>query len=41
MSSAILYKWRAKYGGMDVSKVAETKAMAAESKRLKREKPEL
>ena len=35
MSSASFYKWRAKYGGMDASKIAEMKAMAAENRRLK------
>ena len=29
MSSATLYKWRAKYGGMDASLISEMKAMAA------------
>ena len=36
MSSASFYKWRAKYGGMDVSLVSQMKAMEAENKRLKR-----
>ncbi len=35
MSSASFYKWRAKYGGMDASKIAEMKAMAVENRRLK------
>ncbi len=35
MSSASFYKWRAKYGGMNASKIAEMKAMAAENRRLK------
>ena len=34
MSSATLYKWRAKYGGMDASLIAEMKAMAEENRRL-------
>ena len=36
MSSASFYKWRSKYGGMDVSMVSEMKAMADENRRLKR-----
>ena len=36
MSSATLYKWRAKYGGMDASLISEMKAMADENRRLKR-----
>jgi len=36
MSSAELYKWRAKYGGMDASLISEMKAMAEENRRLKR-----
>ncbi len=36
MSSASFYKWRAKYGGMDASRVSQMKAMEAENKRLKR-----
>jgi len=36
MSSASFYKWRSKYGGMDVSMMSELKSMAAENKRLKR-----
>jgi putative transposase len=35
MSSATLYKWRAKYGGMDASLISEMKAIAEESRRLK------
>ena len=30
MSSATLYKWRSKYGGMDASLISEMKAMAEE-----------
>ncbi|MGR3758994.1 IS3 family transposase [Roseobacteraceae bacterium NS-SX3] len=36
MSSATVYKWRAKYGGMDASLISEMKAMAEENRRLKR-----
>ena len=36
MSSATLYKWRAKHGGMDASLISEMKAMAEENRRLKR-----
>ena len=36
MSSATLYKWRAKYGGMDASLISEMKAMAEENRRPKR-----
>lgn len=36
MSSATLYKWRAKYGGMDASLISEMKVMAEENRRLKR-----
>ncbi|ATG37859.1 IS2 repressor TnpA (plasmid) [Phaeobacter piscinae] len=36
MSSATLYEWRAKYGGMDASLISEMKAMAEENRRLKR-----
>ncbi|PRY84710.1 putative transposase [Donghicola tyrosinivorans] len=36
MSSATLYKWRAKYGGMAASLISEMKAMAEENRRLKR-----
>ena len=36
MSSASFYKWRAKYGGMDASLMAEMKAVGAENQRLKR-----
>jgi len=35
MSSATLYKWRAKYGGMYASLISEMKAMAGENRRLK------
>ena len=36
MSNASFYKWRSKYGGMDVAMLSEMKAMAEENKRLKR-----
>jgi len=36
MSNASFYKWRAKFGGMDTSMMAEMKAMAEENRRLKR-----
>lgn len=36
MSSAIYYKWRAKFGGMDGLMIAEMKAMTEENRRLKR-----
>ena len=35
MSSATLYNWRAKYGGMDASLINEMKAMAEKNWRLK------
>lgn len=36
MSSASFYKWRAKFGGMDVSLIAEMKDMAEQNRRLKK-----
>ena len=36
MSNASFYKWRAKYGGMDVSMMSQLKVMEAETRRLKR-----
>ena len=36
MSSASFYKWRAKYGGMDASRISQMKAMEEENRRLKR-----
>ena len=36
MSSAIFYKWRAKYGGMDASMMARLKALEEENRRLKK-----
>ncbi len=36
MSTASLYKWRAKYGGMDATMISQMKAMEEENRRLKR-----
>ena len=36
MSDASFYKWRARYGGMDASMIAEKKALEDENRRLKR-----
>lgn len=36
MSSASFYKWRAKYGGMDASKMRSLKELEDENRRLKR-----
>ena len=36
MSSALFYRWRAKYGGMDASMVKRMKELEAENKRLKK-----
>ncbi len=36
MSSASFYKWRSKFGGMDVSMISEMKALTEENRRLKR-----
>ena len=36
MSDASFYKWRAKYGGMDASMIAEKKSLEDENRRLKR-----
>jgi putative transposase len=36
MSSAAFYKWRAKYGGMDVSLMARMKELERENSQLKR-----
>ena len=36
ISSATFYKWRAKYGGMDVSMMAEMKGVQEENRRLKK-----
>ncbi len=35
MSNASFYKWRAKYGGMDVSNMKRLKELEAENARLK------
>ena len=36
MSSASFFKWRAKFGGMDASLIAEIKDMTEQNRRLKR-----
>ena len=36
ISAATFYKWRAKYGGMDASMIAQTKALEDENRRLKK-----
>ena len=36
ISTATFYKWRAKYGGMDVSMMSRLKEMEEESRRLKK-----
>jgi putative transposase len=36
LSEATFYKWRAKYGGMDVSEARRLRAMEEENSRLKR-----
>lgn len=36
ISSATFYKWRAKYGGMDVSMMARMRELEQENARLKR-----
>ena len=36
MSSASFYKWRSKYGGMDVSMLRRMKELEEENKRLKK-----
>ena len=36
ISSAIFYKWRAKYGGMDVSMMSRMKELEDEIRRLKK-----
>ena len=35
ISSATFYKWRAKYGGMDVSMMSRMKELEEENRRLK------
>ena len=36
VSTATFYKWRAKFGGMDVSPMAEMKQLEDENRRLKK-----
>ncbi len=36
ISNATFYKWRAKYGGMDVSMMSRLKELEAENSRLKK-----
>ncbi len=36
MSDATFYKWRAKFGGMDVSMMARLKELEDENRRLKK-----
>ena len=36
MSSALFYKWRAKYGGMDTSMISRMKELEKENARLKK-----
>ena len=36
MSMESFYKWRAKYGGMDASMIAQTKVLEDENRRLKK-----
>ena len=36
ISNATFYKWRAKYGGMDVSMMSRLKVLEAENSRLKK-----
>ena len=36
ISTALFYKWRAKYGGMDASMISQMKALEEESCRLKK-----
>jgi len=36
ITPATLYRWKAKFGGMDASMISELKAMADENRRLKR-----
>lgn len=36
ISNATFYKWRSKYGGMDVAMISEMKALQEENRRLKR-----
>jgi len=41
ISTATFYKWRAKFGGMDASMMAEMKTMQDENRRLKKMYAEL
>lgn len=41
ISSATFYKWRSKYGGMDVSVLSQVKQLEAENNRLKKMYAEL
>jgi len=41
ISSATYYKWKAKYGGLDVSELARVKELESENSRLKRMYAEL
>lgn len=41
ISSAAFYKWRSKYGGMDVSMLSQVKQLEAENNRLKKMYAEL
>ena len=36
MSSALFYRWRAKYGGMDASMISQMKGIEDENRRLKK-----
>lgn len=36
ISNASVYKWRAKYGGVDASMIAQTKAIEEQNRRLKK-----
>ena len=36
ISSATYYKWKAKYGGLDISELKRTKELEAENAKLKR-----
>ena len=36
MSSALFYKWRSKYGGMDASMISQMKSLDDENRRLKK-----
>ena len=36
ISSATLYKWKAKYGGLDVSEARRLKSLEDENRRLKK-----